>query len=62
MFADLCKISKLELENLFLDENKYVKDGVLLVDTSYTNEKSPRITREVCRVTGHAWAEPSCVG
>lgn len=47
MFADMCKISKLELENLFLDENKYVKDGVLLIDTSYTNEKSPRITREV---------------
>eukprot|EP00040_Diaphanoeca_grandis_P018681 m.98246 g.98246 ORF g.98246 m.98246 type:complete len:1081 (+) comp27046_c0_seq1:117-3359(+) len=47
LVSSMCVISALDLENLYLDENKFVADGVLLVDTSYENEKSPRITREV---------------
>lgn len=47
MFTDLCAIAREELELFYDDENQYIKEGTILVDSSYDNEKTPRMTREV---------------
>lgn len=46
LYTELCRMCKLDLENFFSDDRLHVKDGVLLVDTNYENEKLPRIKPE----------------
>eukprot|EP00041_Stephanoeca_diplocostata_P038019 m.1469259 g.1469259 ORF g.1469259 m.1469259 type:complete len:1133 (-) comp25141_c0_seq3:2-3400(-) len=46
LYTELCRLCKLDLENFFSDDRLHVKDGVLLVDTNYDNEKLPRIKPE----------------
>eukprot|EP00039_Didymoeca_costata_P020872 m.342705 g.342705 ORF g.342705 m.342705 type:complete len:1072 (-) comp21748_c0_seq1:59-3274(-) len=49
LFVELCAMTKTELEDFYDDDHKYIRDGVILVDTSYDNEKTPRMSAEVAR-------------
>ena len=49
IFTDLCSIAKMELNDFFHDDQQYVKDGIIFVDTSYDNEKWPRMNVEVAK-------------
>ena len=47
IFTDLCGQTRQELELFMNDQNSYISEGVVLVDTSYDNDKTPRMPREV---------------